>query len=228
MRKYSLLIVDDEKNVCRLIEKIFTNEGLITHKAFSGESALKLIDSTRVDIVISDMKMPGMDGITLLKKIKDIDPSIKVIMITAFATVETAVEALKIGASDYITKPFDIHEVISCVKNIIESSAKIDIISDVHDDKPDKIENYFTTRSNRMIKVMKLIQQVADVRSTVMLNGETGTGKEIAARALHNLSSRHDKPFIKVNCAAIPEQLLESELFGYEKGAFTGAVIKTG
>ena len=226
MRKYSILIVDDEENVCRLLEKIFKNEGFITHKAFSGEGALKLIDSTQVDIVISDIKMPGMNGIDLLKKIKNIDPSIKVVMITAFATVETAVEALRIGASDYITKPFDIHEVISCVKNIIDNSNETDGIDNAHEKSTDKIENYFTSKSSSMNKIMRLIEQVADVRSTVMLYGETGTGKEIAARALHNLSSRREKPFIKVNCAAIPEQLLESELFGYEKGAFTGAVIR--
>lgn len=226
MMKYSILIVDDEENVCKLLEKVFLKEGYIVQKAYNGEEALNVIDSTQVDIVITDIKMPGMSGMELLKKIRSIDVSIKVIMITAFATVETAVEALKIGASDYITKPFDLEDVLFSVKKIIESAEENDLINDEPRKDDVFLENYIMSKSQSMKKVMNLIKQVADTDATVMLYGETGTGKELAASALHNLSSRKDKPFIKVNCAAIPEQLLESELFGYEKGAFTGAVLR--
>lgn len=226
MRKYSILIVDDEENVCKLLEKVFIKEGYLTHKAYNGEEALNIIDSYQVDIVITDLKMPGMSGMELLNKIKHIDNSIKIIMITAFATVETAVEALKVGASDYITKPFDLEDVVFSVKKLVESAEENYPSEDVSNKYEDNIENYILSRSSSMKKVMELIRQVSDSTATVLLYGETGTGKELAARALHNLSSRRNKPFIKVNCAAIPEQLLESELFGYEKGAFTGAVIR--
>lgn len=226
MRKYSILIVDDEENVCKLLEKVFIKEGYLTHKAYNGEEALNIIDSFQVDIVITDLKMPGMSGMELLNKIKHIDNSIKIIMITAFATVETAVEALKVGASDYITKPFDLEDVVFSVKKLVESAEENYPSEDVSNKYEDNIENYILSRSSSMKKVMELIRQVSDSTATVLLYGETGTGKELAARALHNLSSRRSKPFIKVNCAAIPEQLLESELFGYEKGAFTGAVIR--
>lgn len=218
--------MDDEENVCKLLEKVFIKEGYLTHKAYNGEEALNIIDSYQVDIVITDLKMPGMSGMELLNKIKHIDNSIKIIMITAFATVETAVEALKVGASDYITKPFDLEDVVFSVKKLVESAEENYPSEDVSNKYEDNIENYILSRSSSMKKVMELIRQVSDSTATVLLYGETGTGKELAARALHNLSSRRSKPFIKVNCAAIPEQLLESELFGYEKGAFTGAVIR--
>lgn len=218
--------MDDEENVCKLLEKVFIKEGYLTHKAYNGEEALNIIDSFQVDIVITDLKMPGMSGMELLNKIKHIDNSIKIIMITAFATVETAVEALKVGASDYITKPFDLEDVVFSVKKLVESAEENYPSEDVSNKYEDNIENYILSRSSSMKKVMELIRQVSDSTATVLLYGETGTGKELAARALHNLSSRRSKPFIKVNCAAIPEQLLESELFGYEKGAFTGAVIR--
>ena len=226
MHKHSILIVDDEKNLSKLLSKVLIREGYGALTADSGIEALNIFESQQVDIIITDIKMPGMDGMELLRRIKTIDPSIKVIMITAFATLETAIEALRIGAADYITKPFNIDEVVYSVRRIVESSEEIEPLNQGIKNKDKSIENYLISKSPAMAKVLELIKQVADTKATIMLYGETGTGKELAAQALHSLSSRWDKPLIKVNCAAIPEQLLESELFGFEKGAFTGAVSR--
>jgi DNA-binding NtrC family response regulator len=220
---FSILIVDDEKNVVNLLEKMLKKQGYTTYCALNGKEALEIIDIKQIDLVISDIRMPEIDGISLLKKVKEIDPAIEFILITAFATVETAVEALRIGARDYIIKPFNLEDITAAIDKINKSASSEDV-QDI--DQADKNETYLKSKSPKMIKVMELIRQVADTRATVMIYGETGTGKELAAQALHNLSARRDKAFIKVNCAAIPENLLESELFGYEKGAFTGAVTK--
>jgi len=226
MRNYSILIVDDEENVSRLLNKIFIKEGYTTHIANNGREALKIIDSKEIDIVISDIKMPGMTGIELLKSIREIDPAIQVIMITAFATLETAVDALRMGAKDYITKPFNIEDVLISVRKLTCSIDGMYNSEEVIKKDYKLIKNQLESKSTAMIKVIELIEHIADTKATVMIYGETGTGKELAAQALHNFSSRKDKPFIKVNCAAIPEALLESELFGYEKGAFTGAAAR--
>ena len=226
MTKYSILIVDDEENVRKLLQKIFLKENYITHIASNAEEALLIIDKYQVDIVISDIKMPGISGIELLNKIREIDTSIQVIMITAFATIETAIDALKMGAKDYITKPFNLEDVLLSVKKIIHNMDGTDIIDSHSKNNVDNINNSLSSDSSSMRKIIDVIANVADTKSTVMINGETGTGKELAAHSLHYLSSRKDKPFIKVNCAAIPDSLLDSELFGYDKGAFTGATIK--
>lgn len=217
MLETSILIVDDEINVTKLLEKIFIKEKYNTYTANCASEALNIIDSNCIDIVITDIKMPGMSGIELLKEIRIIDPCIEVILITAFATVETAIKALKMGARDYITKPFNLKDVVASVKKISGDNGEIQ--------QAEPINNYFSSKSKRMQEIFGLIKQVADTKTTVMMYGETGTGKGLAAQAIHNLSSRKDKPFIKINCTAIPETLLESELFGYEKGAFTGANI---
>jgi DNA-binding NtrC family response regulator len=217
MLETSILIVDDEINVTKLLEKVFIKEKYNTYTANCASKALSIIDSNCIDIVITDIKMPGMSGIELLKEIKNIDPCIEVILITAFATVETAIKALKMGARDYITKPFNLKDVLTSVKKISGDNEEMQQV--------EPINNYFSSKSKIMQEIFGLIKQVADTKTTVMMYGETGTGKGLAAQAIHNLSSRKDKPFIKVNCAAIPETLLESELFGYEKGAFTGANI---
>lgn len=228
MRKNSILIVDDEDNVSKLLDKVLFKEGYITYTADSGEKALDIINEHCIDVVITDIKMPNMSGIELLKRIKEIDSSINVVMITAFATLDTAIDALRMGAKDYITKPFNLDEIINSVKGIISNIDKVKADSEteafISHDKD--IEDNIVAESDSMKNVMRIIKQVSDSKTTVILYGETGTGKELAAHAIHNLSPRKDKPFIKVNCAAIPEQLLESELFGYEKGAFTGAVVK--
>lgn len=226
MKKYSILIVDDEENVSKLLNKVLIKENYLTYIAMDGEKALEIIDKHRIDIVITDIKMPKMSGIELLSKIKEIDSAINVIMITAFATLETAIDALRMGAKDYITKPFNLDEIINSVNNIIHNIESSEMETEFLKDGEKNFKNYIISESPAMKNVMEVIKQVADTRTSIILYGETGTGKELAAHAIHNLSSRHDKPFIKVNCAAIPEQLLESELFGYEKGAFTGAITK--
>ncbi|MFL0269270.1 sigma-54-dependent transcriptional regulator [Candidatus Clostridium radicumherbarum] len=226
MKNYSILIVDDEENVTRLLNKVLVKEGYETHMAHNGEEALYIIDNFDIDIVISDIKMPGMSGIELLKNIGRVAPFIKVILITAFATVDTAIEALRMGAKDYITKPFDIEEVIEALRNLTSDKDEVLIRSQALQKDIKKTKNKLESKSAAMLKVIDMIKQIADTRATVMLYGETGTGKELAAETLHNYSSRSHMPFVKVNCAAIPENLLESELFGYEKGAFTGAVLR--
>lgn len=215
MLEISILIADDEINVTKLLEKVLVKEGYNTYIASCGSEALSIIDKYHIDIVITDIKMPGMSGIELLSEIKLIDPSIEVILITAFATMNTAIEALKMGARDYITKPFNLKDVIESIKRISGGSKALQQL--------EPIDNYFLSKSKGMEEVLRIIKQIADTKTTIMIYGETGTGKGLAAQALHNLSCRRNKPFIKVNCAAIPETLLESELFGYEKGAFTGA-----
>ncbi len=213
----NILIVDDESNVKKLLEKLLKKEGYKVYTASSGLDAIDIIDKNNIDIVITDIKMPGISGIELLNRIKHIDSSIEVILITAFATMETAIEAIKMGARDYITKPFDLQDVLLSVKKVAGDTYK--------EEKDLSVQNYFHSNSKKMIEALELIKQVADTKTNVMIYGKTGTGKELAAEALHTLSSRKDNAFIKVNCAAIPETLLESELFGYEKGAFTGAMI---
>ncbi len=218
----NILIVDDEVNVRQLLSNILKNNGYNTFVAESGEAALSILDMENIDVVISDLKMPGISGITLLEEVKRINPDISFIIITAFATTQTAIDALRNGASDYIRKPFDINEILHSVKKVIKQSDQLDSL--IFDD-----ENFFTdsfktqSKSPLMKKVLDFAQQVAPSDSTVILTGETGTGKEVLATAIHQWSNRCNEPMIKINCAAIPENLLESELFGYEKGAFTGA-----
>lgn len=216
-----ILIVDDEENIRNLLQKVLSKAGYKIFLAEDGESALNIIMKTNIDIVITDIKMPKMNGIELMEKARNIEPELEFIIMTAYATLETAINALKMGARDYITKPFDIEEVISSVKRISET------LGNEADYASDEIggEDAFTkTSSKRMEKVLDHIRKVANSNATVTISGETGTGKELAAKTIHRLSDRNKGPFIKVNCGAIPEQLIESELFGYEKGAFTGAV----
>lgn len=222
MKKVSILIVDDEENVSKLLSKVLKKEGFITYSADNGITALEIINHRDIDIVITDIKMPVMDGIELLENIRKIDQSIRVILITAFATLETAVGALRLGASDYIIKPFNLEDITNAVKKIIPNIDKEDIIFDVD---MENIHNGIFSNSIAMKETLDMAKQVAHTKATVMLYGETGVGKSIVANLIHRLSARQGGPFIKVNCAAIPDNLLESEFFGYEKGAFTGALV---
>ncbi len=218
----NVLIVDDEINVRQLLSKILSKNGYNTFIAESGEAALPILEMENIDIVISDLKMPGISGITLLEQVKSINPDISFIIITAFATTQTAIDALRNGASDYITKPFDIDEILNSVKKLYKNSKQMDSL--VSDDKTFFTDSFKTqSKSPSMKKVLELAQQVAPSDLTVILTGETGTGKEVLATAIHQWSNRCNEPMLKINCGAIPENLLESELFGYEKGAFTGA-----
>ncbi|MHB1394012.1 MAG: sigma-54-dependent transcriptional regulator [Clostridia bacterium] len=225
MNKISILIVDDEQNVSQLLKKVLSKQGYVSYAAASAKEALEIVNTYHINIVITDIKMPDMSGIELLKEIKALDSSIAVILITAFATLETAVEALKMGARDYITKPFNLDEIYSAISRIV-GNGNGELEADLLVVNEQAANNYLTAKSAIMQNLLKLLNQVASSNATIILYGETGTGKEIASKTIHDLSGRKDKPFIKVNCAAIPEALLESELFGYEKGAFTGAATK--
>lgn len=226
MKNYNILIVDDEDNVSSLLCKILKKEKYNVFSACDGIEAIDILEEQNIDIVITDIRMPRLSGIELLKRIKEIDSSIQVIMITAFGELQTAIEALRIGAKDYITKPFDIEDVKKSVKQIVQRMENSREDLEISKEEKKSIENQMIIESEAMKNIMKMIRQVADSKASVIFYGETGTGKELAAHAVHNYSDRAGRPFIKVNCAAIPEQLLESELFGYEKGAFTGAAMK--
>ncbi len=223
----AILVVDDEPSVRNSLCDWFKLDGYRTDAAEDANSALKKIQETRWDIILLDIKMPGMDGITLQKRIKEIDKNIVTIIITAYASVDTAIQGLKEGAFDYVTKPVDPDDLSRLIKNAIEQRRlvtenirlrqKIDELSTLDD---------LVGESRAIKKVMEMVSMVAETDSTVMIRGESGTGKELIARAIHSHSNRRYFPIVTINCGAYPEGLLESELFGHEKGAFTGAMYK--
>ncbi len=222
MKTAKILVVEDDSSMRVVLKAMLKKEGYDVVTAANGAEALDVLKKDRIAVVATDLKMPRMDGMELLDRIVRDDPSLPVIMLTAYGTVATAVDALKKGAFDYITKPFEQEE----LKAIILKAVKTRMISDrdltaAEDDAdPYRIVGV----SSRMAEIHEIIRKVSPTTSTVLVTGETGTGKELIARAIHRLSPRKDQPFIKINCAAIAENLVESELFGYEKGAFTGAV----
>ncbi len=221
-----ILVVDDEANIRRVLAAQLTRDGYEVHTAEDGEQALGILREHHIDLVITDLRMPKMDGMDLLRNALAMDPDLPVVILTAHGTVDNAVEALKTGAFDYITKPFDQTELKAIVskalrtRNLAEAEFTADATA-----RADSGARFGIIGESRSIREMyAVIERVADTPTTVLITGESGTGKELVARALHENSSRKDKPFIKVNCAAIPKDLMESELFGYERGAFTGAV----
>jgi DNA-binding NtrC family response regulator len=217
-----ILVADDEPNLRRVLAAVFDREGYEVLLAQDGAEALQILEREEVQAVIADLKMPRVDGMTLLKHVIAEYPDLPVVMITAHGTVDTAVEALKAGAFDYVTKPFEQEELKAIVaKALAQSSHNREEIQLTGDDRG---RYEIIGRHPSMSAIYEIIRKVADTPSTVLINGESGTGKELIAKALHENSSRAQKPFIKINCGAIPKTLVESELFGYEKGAFTGAV----
>jgi DNA-binding NtrC family response regulator len=224
MKSCKILIVDDELSVRTSLQEWFLEEGFNVETAESGEEALNKMQTGPFDLILLDIKMPGMDGITLQKKIKDIDEDAIIIIMTAYASVDTAVEALKLGAFDYVTKPFDPDDLSQLIRNALKQKElstenlqlkeKISELSGVDE---------IIGQSEEMKRVFEMVNTVAETDSTVLIRGESGTGKELIARAIHSRSKRRYFPIVAVNCGAIPETLLESELFGHEKGAFTGA-----
>jgi DNA-binding NtrC family response regulator len=223
-KKHKILVVDDEKIVRESLFHWFEDEGYSVDTAEDAIDALKKFEKGKYDLILLDMKMPGMSGIELLSKIKEIDKESIVILITAFASVPTAIQALKEGAYDYVTKPVDPDELNNLVKNAIEQKS----LKDENYMLKNKIEQMIIPEnligeSEEMRKIFELISTVAPTDTTVMIRGESGTGKELVAKAIHLNSKRKYFPIVTVNCGAIAESLLESEFFGHEKGAFTGA-----
>ncbi|HVK69780.1 MAG TPA: sigma-54 dependent transcriptional regulator [Polyangium sp.] len=227
--KKQILVVDDEANLRRVLSAQLGRDGYEVHTAEDGEEALAFLKEHHIDLVITDLRMPKVDGMDLLRAAMRDDPTRPVVMLTAHGTVDNAVEALKTGAFDYITKPFDQHEVRLVVRKALRTRdlASADASRDVAvsaSPREGSARFGIIGESQPIHDLYAIIERVSDTPTTVLITGESGTGKELVARALHENSSRRDRPFIKVNCAAIPKDLMESELFGYERGAFTGAV----
>jgi nitrogen regulation protein NR(I) len=220
-----ILIVDDDAQLRQSFEKLLTAEGHTVKTAASGEAAISLVKAAVPDLVIMDVRMPGMSGLEAFRAIHEIEPKLPVIIMTAFGTTETAIEATKLGAFEYVLKPFEnIQDILALIGQALEagrfmrSRVELDVAPDT------AAADAIIGRSKPMQEVYKAIGRVAPTDATVLIRGDSGTGKELVARAIYQHSLRSAKPFLVINCVAIPETLLESELFGYEKGAFTGAV----
>lgn len=224
MEQGKILIVDDEKGMRDLLSKVLKKEGYQIFTAQDGEEGLEIIKDQTLDVVIADLDMPVLNGIEMIKKAKEFDPSLTIIIITAYASMETAIEALKLGAYDYLIKPFNNDEIKLTVKRTIE---RIQLISQITYLKSELEEKLFFSgivgKSEKMQKIMELVRVVSPTDSLVLIEGESGTGKELIARAIHDNSKRKDQPFVVLNCGALSEGILESELFGHEKGSFSGA-----
>jgi len=220
--KKRILIVEDEDKLRRILELQLIDSGFDVVKAASAEEALPLID--RTDLVLSDFKLPGMSGLEMLQLIKRQNTQIPVIVMTAFGTIENAVEAMKAGASDFLLKPFDLEHLTAVVNKALEIRNLREENRALREELGRKYQwDNIVGRSPAMQQIFASIMRVAPTRATVLLAGESGVGKDLIARAIHFHSPRKDRPFVKINCTALPENLMESELFGYEKGAFTGA-----
>ncbi len=223
--KAKILVIDDDTSLRRVLEYNLEEEGYEVQTASSGEKGLSLLESFQPNLVITDMKMSGMDGLMVLKAIKEQSMDRVVIIITAFGTVDVAVEAMKAGAYDYITKPFNRDALKLTIRKALQFSGLTDENRRLKSELSDKADFRTIIGSSReMEKVFEVIRKVADTDAPVFITGESGTGKELVARALHANSSRRSAPFVTINCSAIPRDLLESELFGHTKGAFTGAI----
>ncbi|MDR3709569.1 MAG: sigma-54 dependent transcriptional regulator [Capsulimonadaceae bacterium] len=239
-----LLVADDEPSIRRVLEAIFTKDGYTVHIAENGRKALDVATHQPISVLITDLIMPDMNGVDLLKKVREKKPDVVVIMITAYGTIKTAVDAIRYGAAEYITKPFDVDEIRAVVARAVlrseeQASASVSasaspasgapVVSEapeiaVHGMPGEK--KMILGRSAAMKDVWEVVRRAAGSRATVLIRGESGTGKELVARALHHQSDRSEGPFVAVSCAALPETLLESELFGHEKNAFTGAATQ--
>ena len=214
-----ILVADDELSMRQFLEILLKKEGYEVFCAADGQEALSRFQAENFVLLISDIKMPKVGGLDLLRQVKEQRPNQAVIMITAYASPEDAIVAMKAGAYDYLTKPFKLEEIKSVIQNALEQTA-----GQTQMEAPVGIFNDIVGHSPKMVQIYNLIRQVGSTKTNVLISGESGTGKELAARAIHQQSARAGKPFVTINCSAIPENLMESELFGHVKGAFTGAV----
>ncbi|HVO80143.1 MAG TPA: sigma-54 dependent transcriptional regulator [Terriglobales bacterium] len=222
--KATILIVEDEAKMRRLLELNLGDDGFNTLSAPDAVAGLKLLHTASVDLVITDLKLPGIDGLEFLQQVKRVNAALPVVVMTAFGTVETAVNAMKAGASDYVLKPFSLDEMRLVVRKELDVHRLREENRSLREALQKRYEHpNIVARSAKMQEVLATVERVAPTNSTVLLGGESGVGKDLIARAIHEKSRRASGPFIKINSTAIPENLLESELFGYEKGAFTGA-----
>lgn len=225
--KHTVLIVDDQESIRLALSRLLSKEGYEVLLAEDGEYALEILRKKKVNVILSDLKMQKMDGLRLLKASKMIKPEVEVVLITAHGTIEKAVGAMKDGAYDFITKPFKKIVIANMIRKAIEKQALVVENKFLHEQLAHSGHNRHADiigQSDAMRDVIKLAEQVAPSQASVLIQGESGTGKESVASLIHYIGAKTDKPFIKVSCAALPDSLLESELFGYEKGAFTGAV----
>ena len=224
-RGASIMVIDDEPLMRMTVQDALAAEGFGVMTAETGRKGIDLFKNKHVDVLITDLRLPDMDGIEILKEVKAVNPAIQVILITAFGSIDSAVNAMKEGASDYLTKPFAMDKLLLIIKRILRMKQ----LEEENVSLRKKVEERYgleglVGKSPQMLKLYELIETVAQTDTTVLISGESGTGKELAANAIHFQSPRKKGPFVKVNCAALPETLLESELFGHEKGAFTGAL----
>ncbi|MFH0794712.1 MAG: sigma-54 dependent transcriptional regulator, partial [bacterium] len=225
-----ILIAEDEDRLWRVLAMLLSNAGYKLSLASDGEEALSLFEQQQPDVVVTDVKMPKVDGMELLKKVREQSPETPVIVITAFGSIESAVEAMQAGAIDYITKPFDEERIKLAIERALELRRILSENKFLRTELKHKLNlDTIVAESEAMKSVLQLASEVAGSSATVIVHGESGTGKELVTRFIHLNSARQHGPFVAINCAAIPDNLLESELFGYERGAFTGAVDrKTG
>ena len=219
-----ILVVDDEPTITKTLSMQLSRQGYVVHSAGDGLEALEFLHTRSVDLVIADVRMPRMDGLTLLERIREEGFDVTVIMMSAFGTFDSAIEAMQKGAYDYVHKPIVKDELLLVIRKAEErerlSQENVELRRRISQGRR---EVTIITENQRMLEIFDMIRKVAGYNSTVLIHGDSGTGKELIARALHENSSRREKPFVAVNCGAIPENLIESELFGYVKGAFTDA-----
>jgi len=220
-----LLIVDDEENVCDTLEAILYADFHV-FKAQNAKKALRIIADENIDLILLDIKLPDMSGMEILRRVKESDPSISVIMATAVDSVKSAVEAMQSGAFSYIAKPFDADQVSAVCQKAIKNKRLLEEVTSLRSQQKEIDFRTIIGESSELKEILKIVLKLAETDSTILIQGESGTGKELIARAIHFNSPRRQKSFIAINCAAIPENLIESELFGYEKGAFTDARSK--
>ncbi len=217
-----ILIIDDEKAIRKTLTEILSYEGYNIEEAIDGEEGLSRFKKKTFDLVLCDIKMPKLDGIEFLQKVRTLNPDVPVIMISGHGNIETAVEAVKLGAFDFISKPPDLNRLLITIRNALDKTSLVEETK-VLKRKVNKVQEIIG-KSNAILNIKKTIEKVAPTEARVMITGENGTGKELVARWLHEKSNRSVAPLVEVNCAAIPGELIESELFGHEKGSFTSAV----